>query len=127
MGLISKEDYARDIEQAVLFINGQKDTLAESLTEAMEQASAKQEFELAAELRDRVSRVRQIQAKQYVSGKQGDFDVIVQLQEEGTAAIGVMFIRAGRSLGTKVLFPALWAGAGGGRNAVGIYRPVLFE
>ncbi|MEA1889288.1 MAG: excinuclease ABC subunit UvrC [Pseudomonadota bacterium] len=103
--LISREDYARDIEQAVLFINGQKDTLAESLTEAMEQASAKQEFELAAELRDRISRVRQIQAKQYVSGKQGDFDVIVPVQEEATAAIGVMFIRAGRSLGTKVLFP----------------------
>ncbi len=103
--LISKEDYARDIEQAVLFINGQKDTLTDSLTEAMEQASARLEFELAAELRDRISRVRQIQTKQYVSGKQGDFDVIVQVQKEGTSAIGVMFIRAGRSLGTKVLFP----------------------
>ncbi len=103
--LISREDYARDIEQAVLFINGQKDTLTDSLTEAMEQASAGLEFELAAELRDRISRVRQIQTKQYVSGKQGDFDVIVQVQKEGTSAIGVMFIRAGRSLGTKVLFP----------------------
>ncbi len=103
--LISKEDYARDIEQAVLFINGQKDTLTDSLTEAMEQASAGLEFELAAELRDRISRVRQIQTKQYVSGKQGNFDVIVQVQKEGTSAIGVMFIRAGRSLGTKVLFP----------------------
>ncbi len=103
--LISREDYARDIEQAVLFINGQKDTLTDSLTEAMEQASARLEFELAAELRDRISRVRQIQTKQYVSGKQGNFDVIVQVQKEGTSAIGVMFIRAGRSLGTKVLFP----------------------
>ena len=105
VNLISREDYARDIEQAVLFINGQKDTLTESLTEAMEQASARLEFELAAELRDRISRVRQIQTKQYVSGKQGDFDVIVQVQQEGTSAIGVMFIRAGRSLGTRVLFP----------------------
>ncbi|GMR06938.1 MAG: excinuclease ABC subunit UvrC [Gammaproteobacteria bacterium] len=111
--LICREDYARDIEQAVLFINGQKDTLAKSLTEAMEQASAKQDFELAAELRDRISRVRQIQAKQYVSGKQGDFDVIVQVQEEGTSAVGVMFIRAGRSLGTKVLFPRFGLEQGG--------------
>jgi len=103
--LIGKEDYARDIEQAVLFINGQKDTLAESLTMAMEAASARQEFELAAKFRDRISRVRQIQAKQYVSGKQGDFDVIVLVQEEGTTAVGVMIIREGRSLGTKVLFP----------------------
>ena len=105
VGLISKTDYARDIQQAVLFINGQKDTLAETLTETMIQASAKLEFELAAELRDRISRVRQIQTKQYVSGKQGDFDIIVQVQEEGISAIGVMFIRAGRSLGTRVLFP----------------------
>jgi excinuclease ABC subunit C len=103
--LISREDYARDIEQAVLFINGQKDTLTQSLTEAMEQASARLEFELAAELRDRISRVRQIQTRQYVSGKRGDFDVIVQVQQEGICAIGVMFIRAGRSLGTRVLFP----------------------
>lgn len=105
VGLIDKNDYARDIQQAVLFINGQKDSLAETLTESMAQASAKLEFELAAELRDRISRVRQIQTKQYVSGKQGDFDIIVQVQEEGSSAIGVMFIRAGRSLGTKVLFP----------------------
>ena len=105
VGLIDKNDYARDIQQAVLFINGQKDSLAETLTKSMAQASAKLEFELAAELRDRISRVRQIQTKQYVSGKQGDFDIIVQVQEEGSSAIGVMFIRAGRSLGTKVLFP----------------------
>ena len=105
VGLISKEDYARDIEPAVLFINGQKDSLAETLTRAMGQAAAKLEFELAAELRDRISRVRQIQTKQYVSGKHGDFDIIVQAQEAGVSAIGVMFIRAGRSLGTKVLFP----------------------
>jgi excinuclease ABC subunit C len=105
VGLISKQDYAKDIEQAVLFINGQKDTLADTLTRAMGKASAKLEFELAAELRDRISRVRQIQTKQYVSGKEGDFDIIVQVQEAGVSAIGVMFIRAGRSLGTKVLFP----------------------
>jgi excinuclease ABC subunit C len=103
--LISKQDYAKDIEQAVLFINGQKDTLAESLTEAMEQHSAQQEYEQAAVLRDRISRIRQVQAKQYISGKQGDFDVISLVQDEGVSAIGVMFIRAGRSLGTKVLFP----------------------
>ena len=105
VGLISKQDYAKDIEQAVLFINGQKDTLAETLTRAMGLASAKLEFELAAELRDRISRVRQIQTKQYVSGKEGDFDIIAHVQEAGVSAIGVMFIRAGRSLGTKVLFP----------------------
>lgn len=103
--LISKQNYARDLEQAVLFINGQKDTLAESLTSAMEQHSVQQEYEQAAVLRDRISRIRQVQAKQYVSGKQGDFDVISLVQDEGGVAIGVMFIRAGRSLGTKVLFP----------------------
>lgn len=105
VGLISKQEYAKDIEQAVMFINGQKDTLSETLTRSMGEASARLEFELAAELRDRISRVRQVQTKQYVSGKQGDFDIIVQVQEEGVAAVGVMFIRGGRSLGTKVLFP----------------------
>ena len=105
VGYISREDYAHDVGQAVMFINGQNDALAEALTGEMEKAAAKLDYEKAAELRDRISRVRHFQAKQYVSGKQGDFDVIVPVQEKKVTAVGVMFIRNGRSLGTRVLFP----------------------
>jgi excinuclease ABC subunit C len=102
---VSSEEYAQDVEQAVLFINGQNDSLADMLSAQMEQSSENLDFEKAAVLRDRIVRVRQLQARQYVSGKQGDFDVIVAAQEKNLTAVGVMFIRNGRSLGIRVLFP----------------------
>jgi excinuclease ABC subunit C len=104
--LISKQDYAHDVEQVVLFLDGKSDALIETLADEMEQSSAVLAFEKAAVLRDRIARVRRIQERQYVSGAKGDIDVIVLAHEGLTVAVGVMFIRSGRSLGTKVLFPA---------------------
>ena len=49
--------------------------------------------------------MQRIQDRQYVSGAKGDTDVIVLVHEGLTVGVGVLFIRAGRSLGTKVLFP----------------------
>lgn len=103
---ISKQDYADDVEQVVLFLDGKSDALIETLADEMEQSSAALAFEKAAVLRDRIARVRRIQERQYVSGAKGDIDVIVLVHEGLTVAVGVMFIRSGRSLGTKVLFPA---------------------
>jgi excinuclease ABC subunit C len=105
VGFISREDYARDVDQAVLFINGQSDSLVDALTDQMEKAAEQLEYEKAAELRDRISRVRNIQNRQFVSGKEGDFDVVSMVQDKSLIAVGVMFIRNGRSLGTRVLFP----------------------
>ena len=104
--LISRQDYAHDVEQVVLFLDGKSDALIESLADEMEQSSAALAFEKAAVLRDRIARVRRIQERQYVSGAKGDIDVIVLVHEGLTVAVGVMFIRSGRSLGTKVLFPS---------------------
>jgi excinuclease ABC subunit C len=106
VGLISEQDYARDVEQVVLFLQGRNDVLIEKLASDMEQASSSLAFEAAAVLRDRIARVRHIQQRQYVSGAKGDIDVIVLVHEGITVAVGVMFIRAGRSLGTRVLFPS---------------------
>ena len=105
VGLVSERDYARDVAQAVMFLQGRSDALIESLAEQMEQAAGKLEFEQAAVLRDRIARVRSIQERQYVSGAKGDMDVMVLVREGLTVAVGVLFIRSGRSLGTKVMFP----------------------
>jgi len=106
VGLISPQAYAQDVDQAVLFLEGRDDLLVAQLGEAMEQAAARLEFEQAARLRDRIARVRQVQARQYVSASAGgDVDVLGIAVEAASVAVGVTFIRAGRSLGTKVLFP----------------------
>ncbi len=71
VGLISKEEYARDIEHTRLFLKGKTAQIIDDLVAKMERASEQLEFEQAALFRDQVAICRQIQEKQYVSGQTG--------------------------------------------------------
>ncbi|ERH12503.1 MAG: excinuclease ABC subunit C [halophilic archaeon J07HB67] len=55
---ISEEDYAADVESVRRFFEGEAGVLADPLERAMEAAAASQEFERAANLRDRLDVVR---------------------------------------------------------------------
>jgi len=54
VGLISPEDYQKNIKQLVLFLSGRRKNLVEQLEEEMEKASKEKNFEEAARLRDRI-------------------------------------------------------------------------
>jgi len=102
---ISPEDYARDVENAALFLQGKNDEVIGRLIERMEAASESLAFEQAAEFRDQVARLRQAQAKQYVSGDDGDFDVVAVARQGDIFCVAIIYIRAGRNLGSKTFFP----------------------
>lgn len=102
--LISAEEYAQDVEDAVLFLDGKTSTVIEELVNRMEQASDKLEYEQAARYRDQITRLRKIQKKQYVSGERGDLDIVACAVDAGVAVIQLFFIRGGRSLGNKVFY-----------------------
>jgi excinuclease ABC subunit C len=57
VGLISAEDYARDLEHAVLFLQGRSDVVTGRLAERMEQASGALKFERAAQYRDQLAKL----------------------------------------------------------------------
>ncbi len=101
VGLISPEDYARDVRHAVMFLEGRSSDVIDELVKAMEQASADLAFEQAAELRDEISRLRQMQAKQFVTGNEHDADVIGCVVREGQACVQALFFRDGTSLGSR--------------------------
>ncbi len=111
VGLISKEEYARDVENAMLFLEGRADAVTARLVERMEQASAELRFELAAQYRDQLAKLRQVQSEQLMSASATDFDAIGLAVEHGVHCVAVMFFRGGRSLGTRQHFPKVAEGA----------------
>ena len=105
VGLISEAEYRRDIEHAVMFLEGKSQSLTQDLASQMEQAATDLAFEKAAQLRDQLIALRQVQEQQYVSGLQGEADVIGCAMQPGGICIHMLFIRGGRIIGSKTHFP----------------------
>lgn len=105
VGLISPENYAEDVRHTVQFLDGKNSEIVDELAERMESAAAAQDYEAAARYRDQIISLRRVQERQYVSGERGDLDIIAAVAEGGVASIQVFFIRGGRNLGNKTLFP----------------------
>ncbi len=105
--LISPEDYRRDIDDAMRFLAGKSDELIAEQIEKMEQASARLEFEKAAEYRDQIELMRRIAQQQYISGAKGDVDIAAVVIEQGMACVQLFYVRGGNSLGNRAFFPRL--------------------
>lgn len=107
VGLISPEDYARDVRDSTAFLKGRNRDVIDGLVLRMEEAASALEFEQAGRLRDQVARLKRIEAEQRVSTR-GDVDAdVLGLYRSGTATcVAVIFIRAGRVLGSRTYLPA---------------------
>ncbi|WP_448478420.1 excinuclease ABC subunit UvrC [Pseudoxanthomonas mexicana] len=105
VGLVAEADYAESVRQATLFLDGRSDELTRELGAAMEQASARLEFEQAARLRDLVASIRTLQARQYVDGHAADLDVLACVMQGSQACVLLLAFRDGRNLGTRTFFP----------------------
>ncbi len=99
--LISREDYLEDVRQAEAMISGRDTKLMEELSRRMEAASARLEFEQAAEFRDRIARLQRVRENQYIDTQGTDADVVAVAVESGTICFGVVSIRGGRNLGGR--------------------------
>ena len=100
---VSPEEYGRVVEEAVLFLKGRTRDLQERLRGGMERAAAALEFERAAMYRDRLAAVETtLERQRIVSSHFRDQDVIgIHWDGEGLA-LGVLFIRGGRLVGSRV-------------------------
>ncbi len=99
-GYISKEEYRRQIEGVLDFLNGDYKKLLKELEEKMLQASEELRFEDAAEYRDLMQNIEKIGERQKITGSQGeDKDVIAMAADEEDAVVQVFFIRDGKMIG----------------------------
>ena len=107
VGLVSPDEYAKDVEHTIKFLKGETGELDQKLIRMMEQASEQLAFEQAALYRDQLSMLRDIQSQQAVYTARGEADIVAIAQQAGVVCIQVMNVRGGRLLGGKSFFPDL--------------------
>jgi excinuclease ABC subunit C len=103
--LIGKADYAGDVRHATLFLEGRSQLVIEDLIGQMDRASEALEFEHAAALRDQITALKRVQARQHVAGVSTDMDIVAAFGTGGVACVQVFFFRQGRHLGNRSFFP----------------------
>jgi excinuclease ABC subunit C len=106
VGHIGEADYRADVESATLFLQGKTDVVLAQLQQQMAAASEALEFERAARVRDKITRLNQLQSRQFVeSATAGDIDVVASVSERGLTAVNVVMVRGGRHVGDRTFFP----------------------
>lgn len=101
-GYISKEDYRKNIDEALEFLNGNYAPILKSLEQKMMQASEAMDFEKAIEYRELLNSVTQIAQKQKITQFDGeDKDIIAMASDDRDAVVQVFFIRGGKLIGRE--------------------------
>ena len=101
-GKISKEEYMSVIQDVMAFLEGRREQLADKLLAQMEEASENLQFERAAKLRDQVSTIQRLIARQKViSTALEDQDVIAIVTDNSNTIAEMFFIRGGKLIGQE--------------------------
>jgi excinuclease ABC subunit C len=103
--LVTQQDYAADVELTRLYLDGKGDKILKQLETDMEVAAEKLNFEKAADHRDQISALRQIQTQQVIEKGKGTIDVIAAAVEGGQACVHILYVRQGRILGSRSFYP----------------------
>ncbi|SFB06225.1 Excinuclease ABC subunit C [Acetitomaculum ruminis DSM 5522] len=113
IGRISKEEYAKKIEKALDFLNGEHGEIIKSLEEKMYEASERLEFEKAMEYKELLNSVKFIAQKQRISNQDlDDKDVVAMACDDRDAVVQVFFIRSGKVIGREHFFVKINADEG---------------
>lgn len=112
VGRISPADYKRLVQEAVAFLEGKNSKVQEELSIAMNEASAREAYEEAIVLRDRIRALTAIQSRQNVEYADiKSADVIALVRDKNLVCIQIFFIRAGQNCGNVPYFPTQAEGA----------------
>jgi excinuclease ABC subunit C len=101
-GLVPKETYRELIQQVCLFLEGRQEELVEKLRREMGEAAARQEYERAAQLRDRLRDVQNVLERQkVVSDAREDTDIFGIAQDQSGSTVQVFQVRGGKLVGRE--------------------------
>ena len=99
---ISREEYGKNVKEALDFLNGKYEKILNELQKKMEEASEKMEFEEAIRYRDLFQSVKQISQKQKITDTEGeDRDILALAKDDYDAIVQVFFIRGGKLIGRE--------------------------
>ena len=105
VGLVTPEEYGRDLHNASRLLSGKADEVARELAEEMERAADALEFERAARLRDQIAALKRVRENRAITGGAEDLDVIACAPHASGSCVVVMSVRDGLNLGHRSHFP----------------------
>ncbi|MDH5339145.1 MAG: excinuclease ABC subunit UvrC [Rubrivivax sp.] len=111
VGLVSAEDYARDVRDAERFLLGEVQGVVDDLQAQMMAWAEALEFEKAAELRDRIGSLSRVLHQQSMdasslSAADKDVDILAVKVAGGRACVNLAMVRGSRHLGDRAYFPS---------------------
>jgi excinuclease ABC subunit C len=104
---ITPQAYGQDVQHAEQFLRGETQVVMQTLEAQMMACSDQLEFEMAAELRDRIAALSAILHQQSVetTGSDKDVDILAVKVQGGKACVNLAMVRGGRHLGDRQYFP----------------------
>ena len=104
---ITPQAYGQDVQHAEQFLRGETQVVMQTLEAQMMACSDQLEFEMAAELRDRIAALSNILHQQAVetTGSDKDVDILAVKVQGGKACVNLAMVRGGRHLGDRQYFP----------------------
>jgi excinuclease ABC subunit C len=104
---ITPQAYGQDVKHAEQFLRGETQVVMQTLEAQMMACSEQLEFEMAAELRDRIAALSNILHQQSVetTGSDKDVDILAVKVQGGKACVNLAMVRGGRHLGDRQYFP----------------------
>ncbi len=112
VGLISPEEYQRQIDYTEQFLQGKSEHIIQQLVTEMEAHAENLRFEQAAAVRDQIRELKQMQSQQLMENNRAvNLDVFCLLQDFGVSVVTLGAIRNGQVLGHRSFFPKAPAGS----------------
>lgn len=101
---ISKIKYGDNVQFVEQFLSGKSDVIIQKITQMMEDAAAKLEYENASFYRDQIASLRDIQRQQIIVKDRGDIDAIGIASVQNQVGINILLIRKGLVIGNHSFF-----------------------
>jgi excinuclease ABC subunit C len=105
MGYVPKEEYRKQIDEIIDFLDGKQEKVIKEIEKQMKEASERLDFEQAAYLRDKKLAIERVGEKQKVSNiSENNIDVIGMSKSDLEVCIEIFFVRGSKMIGREHYF-----------------------